>query len=104
MLGTPGDRVVTPWLKLIGKGAPDVPLLDVALTRSGAALVSASVKASHPSACREHGPFERFHKCTCFLVYGIYAEWYTVASFNWFCSLTAYVCIAGHTLARRLPV
>ncbi|KAK9836933.1 hypothetical protein WJX81_000603 [Elliptochloris bilobata] len=40
-----GDRVLTPWLKLIGKGAPDVPLLDVALMRSGAALASASAKA-----------------------------------------------------------
>ena len=41
-----GDRVLTPWLKLIGKGAPEVPLLDVALTRSGAALVSASAKVT----------------------------------------------------------
>ena len=36
--------MLTPWLKLIGKGAPEVPLLDVALMRSGAALVSASAK------------------------------------------------------------
>ena len=84
VLGTPGDRVVTPWLKLIGKGAPDVPLLDVALTRSGAALVSASAKATHPSACREHGPFERLHNFTFLGGYGIYAKRYTVASLNWF--------------------
>ena len=57
--------MLTPWLKLIGKGAPSVPLLDVALTRSGAALVSASAKASHPSACREHGPFVCLQMCTC---------------------------------------
>jgi hypothetical protein len=37
--------VLTAWLKLIGKGAPEVPLLDVALTRSGTALVSVSARA-----------------------------------------------------------
>ncbi len=40
--------MLTPWLKLIGKGAPEVPMLDVALTRSGAALISAKAKVRLP--------------------------------------------------------
>jgi hypothetical protein len=41
-LSLDGDRVVTPWLALIGRRAPPVPLVHVELTRSGDALVGAT--------------------------------------------------------------
>ena len=38
-----GDRIVTPWLQLIGRRAPEAPSLVVELSRSGDALVSVTV-------------------------------------------------------------
>lgn len=37
-----GDRVVTPWIQILGRKAPVAPVLIVELTRSGDALVSVS--------------------------------------------------------------
>lgn len=39
-----GDRLVTPWLKIIGKGAPTPPLLHIHFTRSSDSLRSVSAK------------------------------------------------------------
>eukprot|EP00891_Asterochloris_glomerata_P007610 jgi/Astpho2/7610/e_gw1.00115.120.1_t len=39
-----GERLVTPWLTLIGKHAPAVPMLEVELTYSAAELVAAKAK------------------------------------------------------------
>ena len=39
-----GDRMVTPWLKLLGKGAPDPPMLHVSLKRTGAVLKKAKAE------------------------------------------------------------
>lgn len=36
-----GDRIVTPWLKVLGPRAPAAPVLVIELTRSGDALVAA---------------------------------------------------------------
>eukprot|EP00967_Tisochrysis_lutea_P048523 scaffold59288_cov23-Tisochrysis_lutea.AAC.1 len=34
-----GDRHLTPWLKVMGKGAPTAPLVEVVLRRSGQELL-----------------------------------------------------------------
>lgn len=39
-----GDRVITPWLQIIGRHAPEAPSLVIDLVRSGDALVSVSAK------------------------------------------------------------
>ena len=39
-----GDRMVTPWLKLLGKGAPDPPMLHIALKRAGSSLKKAKAE------------------------------------------------------------
>ncbi|KAK9905559.1 hypothetical protein WJX75_002113 [Coccomyxa subellipsoidea] len=39
-----GDRLVTPWLKIIGKGAPNPPMLHIHLKRSSDSLTSVSAK------------------------------------------------------------
>jgi hypothetical protein len=35
-----GDRLYTPWLKIIGKQAPDAPVVKVRLVHTGPALVA----------------------------------------------------------------
>ena len=40
------DRLVTHWLKVIGKHAPAAPLLDIELTQRADVLISAKAKAS----------------------------------------------------------
>jgi len=39
------DRFVTPWLPLLGPGAPRVPLVEVTLSRAGAELLAVAAKA-----------------------------------------------------------
>ncbi len=39
-----GDRLVTPWLKLLGKGAPDPPMVHIFLKRSGDTLKKAKAE------------------------------------------------------------
>uniref|UniRef100_A0A7S0X0S9 Transmembrane 9 superfamily member n=1 Tax=Chlamydomonas leiostraca TaxID=1034604 RepID=A0A7S0X0S9_9CHLO len=39
-----GDRHLTPWLKVIGKGAPPVPVVEVELRRSGEELLGVVAK------------------------------------------------------------
>ena len=39
-----GDRMVTPWLKLLGKGAPDPPMLHISLKRTGSVLKKAKAE------------------------------------------------------------
>ena len=39
-----GERYMTAWLTLIGKGAPEVPVLDVELRRSGDELMGVTAK------------------------------------------------------------
>ena len=40
----PGDRLVTPWLKILGKGAPETPMLKVSFVRTQEALRSVSIQ------------------------------------------------------------
>lgn len=43
-LANAGDRLVTPWLKLLGKGAPDPPMVHIFLKRSGNILKKAKAE------------------------------------------------------------
>ena len=36
--------MVTPWLKLLGKGAPDPPMLHISLKRTGSVLKKAKAE------------------------------------------------------------
>jgi len=40
------DRLVTHWLRIIGKHAPAAPLIDIELTQRADVLTSAKAKAS----------------------------------------------------------
>ncbi len=40
------DRLVTHWLRIIGKHAPAAPLIDIELTQRADVLASAKAKAS----------------------------------------------------------
>ena len=40
------DRLVTHWLRIIGKHAPTAPLIDIELTQRADVLISAKAKAS----------------------------------------------------------
>lgn len=48
------DRLVTHWLRIIGKHAPAAPLVDIELTQRADVLTSAKAKASfdHSTGCR----------------------------------------------------
>ena len=56
-LSLDGDRLVTPWLEIIGRRAPSPPYLQLHLTRSGDALVdvSAAVVPLTGRGSRRHG-------------------------------------------------
>lgn len=43
-LAVEGDRRLTPWLALLGRGAPPLPVLDVVLTRSGDDLLGVTAR------------------------------------------------------------
>jgi hypothetical protein len=43
-----GDRHVTPWLKILGKGAPAAPVVEVTLRRSGPELLGVKAIVSQP--------------------------------------------------------
>lgn len=51
-----GDRVVTPWLKILGPRAPEAPVLVIELTRSGDALVAVrgAMESLPPSSADGH--------------------------------------------------
>lgn len=38
------DRFVTPWLAILGRRAPSVPMLEVHLTRAGEELISVEAR------------------------------------------------------------
>ena len=42
--------MVTPWLKLLGKGAPDPPMVHISVKRTGEALKAARAEVSIPVA------------------------------------------------------
>ena len=49
-----GDRLVTPWLKLLGKGAPDPPMVHIFVKRTGEALKAARAEVSIPVISARH--------------------------------------------------
>eukprot|EP00887_Chlorella_sp_A99_P006341 scaffold3.g6341.t1 len=62
-----GERHITPWLHIIGKVAPDMPYVEVALVRSGDALrsVTAIVYQLGPEDQAEHWQLvEEFRNAT----------------------------------------
>lgn len=47
------DRLVTHWLRVIGKHAPGAPLVDIELTQRADVLVSAKAKVRVHGVCHK---------------------------------------------------
>lgn len=74
-----GERIVTPWLTLIGRRAPEHPMVDVELTHTGQELraVAANVYPAPSDFYAEHGDL--------FVAFANATHWpkHLVVSYHW---------------------
>lgn len=63
MCAAAGDRVLTPWLTVLGKGLDGMPLVEVQLRRAGDELKGVKARVSLLPALATGGPYI----CMCFL-------------------------------------